>query len=387
MRLKTLLVIIGILAALAAIVAVVRRPSPPPSADARINQPLVDLSTIEKATKLRISDGGKTVELVRQPDGNWRVPSYHEMPADFAKLSTFVGNLTDAKLQRLVTTTPDRIARLEFKDTKIELFDDSGKELASLTLGKTADAGGRYVRFGSEQKAFLANLQAWLDTEPKNWANSALLTLKPEDVSKIEISFPQGDAVTLTREKKEDPWSAAPTPENQTVNTQKVTSVLNAFSGLRFTETTDPTDANAVAAKANQRTVKLTTFDGKTIQVTLGRKPEEKKLKPPTAAADGSSGPAALGSVSDLTKKESDPKAGETPSEEKKPITPEYETIPAGPVFVSISHSDASAPVNELMQKRAYQISDYTFTSLPQNASELFTAAPAPTSPAPEPAK
>src|SRR5205814_19839 len=104
---------------------------------------------------------------------------------------------------------------------------------------------------------------------------------------------------------------------------------------------------------------------------------------------DGKSGPAALGSISDLTKKEEkkdEAKAGEEKGEKKddKPLAPEFETIPAGPVYVFITHSDASAPVNALMQKRAFQISDYTFTGLPQKSDELFE--PAPPAPAPAPA-
>jgi hypothetical protein len=43
---------------------------------------------------------------------------------------------------------------------------------------------------------------------------------------------------------------------------------------------------------------------------------------------------------------------------------------------VNISHGDAAAPINALMQKRAFQISDYTFTGLPQKADELFEPAP-----------
>ena len=39
------------------------------------------------------------------------------------------------------------------------------------------------------------------------------------------------------------------------------------------------------------------------------------------------------------------------------------------------------------MQKRAYQISDYTFTGLPQKPEELFEPAPAATPPAPDAAK
>ena len=57
------------------------------------------------------------------------------------------------------------------------------------------------------------------------------------------------------------------------------------------------------------------------------------------------------------------------------------ETIPAGPVFAFIAHSDASAPVNTLMQKRAFEVSDFALTALPQKAADLFEPIPAPKAP------
>ena len=391
MKLRTLILTVAVLAALSAIAFIARRPAPPASTDSRLGQPLADKAAIEKAAKLRLSDQGKTVSLARQSDGTWRVATYHDIPADFAKLSSFVNSLTEAKLQRLVTSSAERIARLEFKDTKVELLDAPDKVLWSVTLGKTADTGGRYVRFGTEPKAYLANLSAWLDPESKNWANSELLSLKPEDVAKVEIPFTDGGPVTVSRAKKDDPWTADKTPAGQKVKADKVSSVLTSVSSVRFSDTNDLTDANAAAAKANERVFKLTTFDGKSYTVAMGRKPEEKKLKPPAPTTDGKTGPAALGSVTDLAKSDAAAKAGEPkPADEKKPeeakpLAPEYDTIPAGPVFAVISSSDAKAPVNALMQKRAFQISDYIFTGLPQKADELFEPAP-PTPPAPPPA-
>jgi hypothetical protein len=379
MKLKTLVVTVLVLAAVSLGVYIARRPEAPKSADARINQPLVDRALIEKAQKIRISDAGKTVELVRQSDG-WRDASYFDLPVDFNKLSGFVGNLTDAKLQRLVTTSADRIGRLEFKDTKIELLDGADKPLATIVLGKNAEVGGgRYVRFGDEPKAYLTNLSAWLDPEAKNWANAELINLKPDDIAKVEIPFAEGGPITVSRTKKEELWTADQTPAGQKVKADKVSSVLSSVGAIRFSDTTAADDPNIAPAKANLRTFKLTTFDNKTVTVAMGRKPEEKKLKPP-APAD-KSGPAALGSVADLAKKtekkEGEPAAGEAKKDDK-PLAPEFETIPAGPVYVFITHSDPSAPVNAAMQKRAYQISEYTFTGLPQKADELFEPAPAP---------
>jgi len=388
MKLRTLALTIAILAVLSVAVFIARRPAPPPSADARLGQPLADRAAIEKAAKLRLADKGKTATLVRQPDGTWRVSDYFDLPADFSKLSTFIGSLTDAKLQRLVTSNPERLARLEFKDTRIDLLDSADKELWSVTLGKNAETGGgRYVRFGTEQKAFLASLNAFLDAEPKNWADAQILNLKPEDIAKIEIPFADGGPITVSRAKKEDPWTADKTPSGQKVKADKITTLLGSVGSVRFSDTNDPAEANPVAAKASARTFKLTTFDGKTYTVALGRKPEEKKLKPPAPTTDGKTGPAALGSVADLAKNDASSKSAEEKKpEETKPLAPEYETIPAGPVFAFIAGSDTAAPVNALMQKRAFQISDYTFTGLPQKSDELFE--PMPPAPAkPEPAK
>jgi hypothetical protein len=383
MKLKSIIVTVAILAVLSAVVFVARRPGPPASKDPRVGQPILDRSAVEKAAKFRLSDQGKTVVLTRQADGSWRDTSYFDLPADFSKLSGLIGNLTEDKIDRLVTSNPERIARLEFKDTKIELLDSADKPVWSLTLGKSAETGsGRFVRFDDEPKAYLATLNAWLDSEAKNWAEGDLLKLKPEEVAKVEVSFAPEAAdksattdLVLSRANKDAPWTADKTPANEKVKADRVSSLLNAITTVHFTDTTDLKDANAAAAKAHERTVKLTTFDGKTYTVAMGRKPEEKKLKPATPAAAKPEVPKALKPGPE----------GKSPPE--KPAAPEYETIPAGPVFVTVSSSDASAPVNALMQKRAFEVGEYTFTSLPQKADEFFEAAPPPPAPAAKPAE
>ncbi|ACB77459.1 DUF4340 domain-containing protein [Opitutus terrae] len=382
MKLRTLSIVVLVLAALAVLAYVLQRPAAPAAADARVGQPLVGSGAIEKMATLKLSDQGKSVSLVHQPDNSWKVASYYDLPADFSKLSRFISDLTEAKVQRLVTSKPERIARLEFKDTKLELLDAANKPLVSLTLGKNADTGGRYVRYDDETKAYLANLNAWLDAESKNWANSQLIEVKPEDLAKVELTFPDGATVVASRAKKEDAWKAEAAPEGQQLKADRISSLLSSLSNLRFSDTAEPNDPRAQEAKAHQRTVKLTTFDQKTVTIALGRKPEEKKLKPPAPGADGKSGPAALGSVSDLAKKEPATDSAKSDEEksptEPKPLAPEYETVPAGPVFVSVSNSDSTAPVNALMAKRAFQISDYVFTGLPQKREDLFEPVPPP---------
>jgi hypothetical protein len=373
MKLKTLALVVAVLAVLSAITYVVQRPAPPPSADARIGQALAPAATLDQAVHVRLSDQGKIVLLVKQSDGTWRVPGYYDLPADFAKLARLVGDLTSAKIQRLVTSNAERIARLEFKDTQITFLDGSDKELWSVTLGRTAENGGRFVRFGTEQKAYLANLNTDVDTEAKNWADAQLLNLKVDDISRVELSFPDDNAtVAVTRAKKDDSFAAEKSPDGRKLKADAVTNVLGSFATLRFSDTSEPNDPNAVSAKAHARTVKLVTFDGKTVTIAVGRKPEEKVVKAPAAPADAAkSGPAA---VLDADKKDAGP---------VKTLETATETVPAGPVFAFVASSDAAAPINTLMQKRAFQIAEFAFTSLPQKLDDMFEPAPAPAAPAP----
>ena len=374
MKVKSLLIVIVLLTVLSAIVYIGQRTAPLVPDDARLERSLFSNVEIEQAAKLRLEDQGKTVTLIRQADGTWCVASYFNLLADFTKLSAFTSSLTEAKLLRLVTTSTESIARLEFKDTRIVILDAADKVIQSVTLGKRAEpSSGRYVRFGTEQKAYLTDLSAQPDVDQQSWADTRLLDLKPEDINAVYITFSDGTTVTLARTKKEAPWTADPTPEGKRINGGKISSLISLTGNVRFSNTVDPDDANVAAAKAHQRLVKLTTFDGQTYAVAMGRKPEDRKLKP--ATAQQAPMPAIEKNVAapadGVTKIPADKNPGET-----KPSIPEYDIIPAGPVIVFINSSDSTVPANTLMKKRAFQIPDYSYTGLPQTTEELFEAIP-----------
>jgi hypothetical protein len=384
MKLKTLLLVVVALAIASAIAFFLNRPAQPTGVDPRVGTPLVDRAMIEKVARLRFTDQGKTVQLAKQADGNWTVASYYDFPADFSKLSQFVSELENAKIDRFVTASPERIARFEFKDTQIALLDSAGKELWTVTLGKNAEGGGRLIRFGTEPKAYLSRLSAWLDTESRSWADTQLVNLKADEIAQVELGFADAPAVVAKRAKKEDSFAADAAPAGQRLKNDRITSLLSSLTSLRFSDTTAPDDANAVEAKKHLRTLKLTTFAGQTLTVALGRKPEQKIVKTPEPAKDAQgSGPAALlAKANEKAKAEEKPAEGETKPQDAggpaKAIEPAIETIPAGPVFAFVTSTDEKAPINALMQKRAFQISDYTFTSLPQKSDELFEPLPPP---------
>jgi hypothetical protein len=363
MKPKFLLIVVAVLAALSAGVFLFKKSADAQSdADARTGKPLFDPAVVESAARIEFSENGKTIKLHRTAPGFWEVDSYHDLPADFAKLSTFVGNFTATKVERFVTANPDRLARLEFKDTHVTLSDDAGRSLASLTLGKTADGGGRFIQFDSEKKAYLSRLSVWFDTDPKSWTDAALVHLKTDDIAKLTVDFHGAAPVVLSRPDAKSAFTAAITPDGQRLKTDTVTSLLGTLTGLRFTDTSATDDPKAVGAREAARTVTLTTFDGKTLTVAIGRQPEHTIVKPDALK------PAPTGLVSGEPKPEPTAVVG-------GPIT---EKVPAGPVFAFLTHSDASNPVNALMKKRAFQVVESAFNSLPSNATALFEPIHAP---------
>jgi hypothetical protein len=381
MNLRTLTISVAALVGLCAVVWFLQRPAPRAAADPRIGQPVLAPDLAAQAARVKISDQSKTVELARQADGSWTVASYHDFPADFTKLSRLIGDLTTAKISRLVTARADRLSRLEFKDTALALQDAAGKQLWQITLGKPAEGGGRYLRYGTEEKGYLADLSLWLDSDSKGWADSTLLNLKADDIARIEIGFTDTTQppVIISRAKKEDAWTPvepATAPAGKHLKTSVITALLSNLSGLRFTDTLAPDDEKAVAARAHSRTLKLTTFDQKTYTLSFARKPEEKKPKPaPASENKPADGVATVAAAEAGKPAESTPLPTEPAVE--KPKEPEFETIPAGPVFVQITSSDTTARLNSLMQKRAFQIGEWTYTSLPGAPNELWEDTPA----------
>ncbi len=171
--------------------------------------------------------------------------------------------------------------------------------------------------------------------------------------------FDGAPPVVALRAKKDAPWTAQGAPAGKKLNPETVTQALASLTSLRFTDTVDPKDPAAAEAAKYTRTFKLTGFDGKTLTIGLGRKPEEKKLKPPVPEPKEAIAP--LGKATEV-------------KADAKPVAPEFETIPAGPVFVTVSSSDAHAPVNELMKKRAFEIGRLHVHQLPQKPDDLFEA-------------
>lgn len=350
MKLKPLAWTVVVLAALCALAFWLQRPAPR-AADPRVNQPVLDPALVSRAARLDLTAGNQSVELAKPPGGAWIVASYYGLPADFSKLGQLINDLTQAKIQRFVTANPARLARLDFPGTVLTLSDQAGHDLIRIEFGKSSDNGGRFLRYNTDPKAYLATLATDFDLVAKNWAGDALLSLKPDDIKTAAIGFAGDPPVIVTRAKPGAPFTAEKTPAHETLNADTLASLLRTLGDLRFQDTAALHASDADAARAHERTFVLTTFAGETVTLKIGRKPAETIPLPPAQK------PAATANA-------------------KTPPTPATRTIPAGPVYAFVASSNPRAAINALMQKRAFQLYDYFYGELPAHPADLFSAEP-----------
>lgn len=364
MKLRPLLLSIAVLVPVAGAVWWFQRPAPATqNADARIGQRVADPSVLAGATKVRIKASGKTLELSRADASTTRwtlaasSASEPVLPADSARLSRLAADLVSPKIERLVTSNPTRIATLGLDDSGLTFLDAADKSLLTLDLGKNADGGGRFLRYGTEAKAYLARLNTFLDAEASGWRDTALVSaLKPEDIASAAFTLPDTPAqVVVSRPDAKSPWTSPAAPAGHQVKASAVTSQLTNLTGLRYTAFAPVFDPAVVAARVLTRTVTLTTFDGRTVKIALGRAPEPPKpAKPATPPAEGATPP---------------------------PEPP----APPRPVYVEVTDSKPDATLAAAAKTHAFEVGDWIHTALPAKSADLFEPVPTPPA-APAPA-
>lgn len=353
MNLKILSITVLILAVLSAIVAWFDRPVAPADADPRIGTSLLADIPVNDAQSIEVTNNDNTVSLSRNDEGNWQVDSFHGLPVDTDKLRRLLGDLSEAEILRVVTRSPERAARLDLGTAAVTIDDQT------ITFGQTASRGGRYLRLadGEDAPVYLTPASLFLDGVPRNWASTPLTAFEADDIQSVTLTFPDEPAVEATRDSVDAAWSTE-LAENEQLNSQPITALLNTMRNLRFSTVAELDDPEVQAARDNARTFTLTTFDGETLTWRIGRKPEETIVK--DAAADP------VAAIEDLTASpDFEPDSAEDALED---LT---ETIPAGPVYVTLEGPADLAPLSAFQSQIAFGVSDFVFNGLPENRAAV----------------
>ncbi len=334
MKIPSLLITVIVLAILTLAGYMLRHSSlRSPVEDPRVGRSILEREALAQLETIEISKDADRVEFQADEEGKWVVRTLYDLPVDFGKLSTFVQNIVEANIGRRITSLQDRLDRLDLNRGRVRLTSTDGASLLDITYGKSLPGGGTAFLFDQEKTAYQATASPYLDADSTNWAAKVLYEFEADDVAGIQFSL-AGDTWGIRREDKDKDFVSTTPSDEKTPKQSEITSVINQFSNLRFTQVDKREEVEATeewqGARDNTRSLKFTLFSGENITVKMSR------YEPP-------------------------------PSEEEDSTISTTDQV----TYLRISSSRADHPINRFMDELTFEASSYTFDNIPTEISEL----------------
>ncbi|MBD5782412.1 DUF4340 domain-containing protein [Pelagicoccus sp. NFK12] len=353
MNLNKLYISTAVLAVAAGITYFIKNADSSRPEDPRIGTAIVSNDDLNKVAELELISGTESMTFLYDADAsNWQLQERYDLPADTKKITDLTNQLKEAKLQRIASRKPERIADFGFGVDYINLNDASGNSVLSLDLGRETDSGKQLVRFGQEELAFIASDSFSVDGDPVSWLDKKLIDVERDAIRSATFQLENGDTLNVARESDTADWTTEDTlPEGKQLNQGAITRAINRLVSINFIRLAEHNDPEVVGAQEHSYTISYTLADDTTYTVTAGRRPEVKVEK-----------------------------EVETTNEEGETVTEMQEEVetPAGAVFVKISSSDAAAPINDYMGRTAFATTGTLYTAAPKELAALLADIPEP---------
>jgi hypothetical protein len=217
-------------------------------------------------TGLAIKRKGADPITVQKTDGKWQITGPKPYPADQEAVTTILSSLSLLSADRLVEDKAADRKQYGLDAPTVEV-DISGKNPSRLVLGDDTPAGGDvYAALASDPRVFTISSynKTSLDKSLNDLRDKSLLTLNPDNVSRVEL-VKKGQDVEFDRTK--DGWQMLK-PSASAADSSAVNDLVRSLTTARMdlTATSDP--AAGFAKGTEVGTAKLTGNNGvQTIEV------------------------------------------------------------------------------------------------------------------------
>ncbi len=222
-----------------------------------------DFSDAGKATSMRVVSFDEATAASKmftvQYDGGWKIPSYHNYPADgkdqLAKAAASVIGLKRGSLATRRKTEHERYGVIDPLDEENPATKGRGKRitiseketaLADFIVGKKVEGEDDklYIRKFGEDKVY--RVSGRFDVSPKfsDWAETDLLKVSGFDITRLRGSRPKindadeyegDDVVELTKDKPSDPWKLAGLDEAaEELKSDDINTMVTTLDDLRL---------------------------------------------------------------------------------------------------------------------------------------------------------
>jgi hypothetical protein len=267
---------------------------PTATGGAQVGSKVLPALAINDIQTLDIRTPNATATVARV-DGIWRVVNHHNYPADFGKIRDLLTKLADLKTLQSVRATTRQRRELHLQSDPgidaaeqpaiLDLKDKAGKSMETLLLGKERQRpsasqqpepyggapDGRFIATGKGAIHLVGDTLSEVVAIPRQWMDEDFISVKPEEVSSIEISGTTNGNVVMKRSAGTIDFTLPAIPEDKETDAPGLTRLASALSYIRFDDIADPGTAPGTMGLDKPVTFVAHTFKGETYTVTIGR--------------------------------------------------------------------------------------------------------------------
>jgi hypothetical protein len=206
------------------------------------------LPTFAADTIDRIEISGKQTVQMQKADGSWVVihkngDTERRVKADESNVQNLLESALALKSSHYVTNLPDKMESLDLtpeKSTTVQLF-AGDKSVWVLTIGKAAEASGRYAKLPEDPTAYVVkgNFHNITRGGFDDWRDRNVATLKAPTMTKIKIKQKAGTVLSLekTGQEADERWKVAADqpdlPPTFRANDSAAAAIAHTLAGLR----------------------------------------------------------------------------------------------------------------------------------------------------------
>lgn len=242
-----------------------------------VGQPILASQIVAQIAEVEVKDGDSQDTIILRFDNDskiWRITSYHNAPANLTRVAKLTDDLQASKIQREVTSNPERFPRLGLGERTVIFRASDGNEIYKIQFGKTSDEGGVFVKREGDEAAMEIHPLVFFSARPDEWMAREFLQFKNEDVTSVTIHLPDGTLVEYNRgEDSKWNFTGPPPPEGKEVNLELPETILRQLFSNSFFQHYLKGDEETTAANENSRQLTFTLKDGEKFVLRIARRP------------------------------------------------------------------------------------------------------------------
>ena len=275
MKIKQLLVLIGVLVVLSLLVLILENPFGKSEEQKKVEEAtlLFPFFNKENAVNIEIISafGLTTTILVKQND-QWLVETMDNYPADQTAVKELLDKVAEMKTIQRASSNPEKQAVFQVDSSGVEakLTDASGNLLAHLFAGKTTpEIFNSYVRAADSNDVYIVqgNLKLTLDKGYRSWRDRAIFSFLKEDVTHLTIGSEE-EEIELQIDAA-GAWQMLK-PIVSAADGTEVEVITELMSSLETDDFAEPKDLSEYGLDAPKMSVTATLKDGSARTLLIG---------------------------------------------------------------------------------------------------------------------